>query len=100
MNKVKPRQVAGWILQIFGLVLLYIAFFTDIGHELGPRFKVVFVFLGIAFFAYGRIFYLPDVKLLKDCPKCGREIKITNRICPYCKSDLHVTTRFPGVGKG
>ena len=96
----KPLQIVGWMLQLIGVGIIYIAFFTDLGPRYGPRYIAVYLLVAFAFIAYGRRIYLPDVKLLKPCPKCGREIKLTNRACPHCKSDLNVTSRFPGIGEG
>ena len=95
----KPLQIVGWIFQLFGVGILFIAIFTDLGPRYGNRYIVVYFLLAYVFIAYGRRVYLPEVKLLKPCPHCDREIKLTNRICPYCNSDLHVTSRFPGIGE-
>ena len=39
----KPLQVAGWILQLIGLAIVYIAFFTEIGPRYGPRYIAVYL---------------------------------------------------------
>jgi len=96
----KPIQIVGWVLQLIGAGIICIALFTDWGPRYGPRYTAVYLLVAYMFIAYGRRVYLPEVKLMKPCPKCGREIKLTNRICPHCKSDLHVKTRFPGIGDG
>ena len=93
----KPLQIAGWILQLTGLLIVYIAIFTDFGPRYGSRYTVVYLLVAYMVFAYGRSIYVPAVKLLKKCPKCGSDIKTTNRECPYCHSDLHVKGRFPGI---
>ncbi|MFC1490387.1 hypothetical protein ACFL6K_04185 [Candidatus Latescibacterota bacterium] len=94
----KPLQIVGWILQLIGVGILFIAFFTDLGPRYDPRYIALYLLMAYVFIAYGRNIYLPDVKLLKTCPICSREIKLTHRTCPYCKGDLHVTSRFPGIG--
>ena len=95
----KPLQIAGWILQSIGVGIILIAFFTDWGPRYGGRYVMVYLLVAYMFIAYGRRIYLPDVKLLKPCPKCGRGIRLINKTCPYCKSDLKVSSRFPGIGE-
>jgi hypothetical protein len=97
MTLPKPLQVFGWLLQLTGVGIVYIAFFTHIGPRYGPRFTVVYLLAAYVCIAIGRKVYMPQPTLLKPCPLCGQEIKLTNRICPYCKGDLHVTARFPGI---
>jgi hypothetical protein len=94
----KPLQVVGWVFQLIGVGILYIGFFTEIGPMFTSRYTAVYLLMAYAFIAYGRRVYLPPVSLLKPCPKCGREIKLNHRTCPHCSSDLHVTSRFPGIG--
>ena len=95
----KPLQVTGWVFQLIGVGIIYVAFFTDLGPRYGPRYTAVYLLVAYIFFAYGRSIYVPNVKLLQPCPKCGREIKLTNRECPHCHSDLHVSDRFPGINE-
>ena len=96
----KPLQIVGWILQLIGVGIIYIAFFTELGPRYGGRYIAVYLLVGGSFIAYGRRIYLPDVKLMKPCPNCGREIKLNHQTCPYCECDLHVSSRFPGMGEG
>ena len=96
----KLLQILGWVLQLIGIGIIYIALFTDLGPRYGSRYIAVYLLVAFAFIAYGRRIYLPDVKLMKPCPNCGHEIKINHQTCPYCKCDLPVSSRFPGIGEG
>ena len=91
----KPLQVVGWGFQLIGLVLVYYTFFGDFSHI---RINIIYGLLAFAFIAYGRSVYVPEVRLLQQCPKCSREIKLTNRECPYCHAALEGNSRFPGIG--
>ena len=42
----KPLQIVGWMLQLIGVGIIYIALFTDLGPRYGPRYTVVYL-LGI-----------------------------------------------------
>ena len=95
----KPLQIVGWLFQLIGVGIVLIVVFTDWGPRFGPRYTAVYFLTAYIFIAYGRRIYVPEVSLLQPCPYCGRMIKLTNRTCPHCKSDLHVTSRFPGVGE-
>lgn len=91
---VKPRQVYGWLFQLIGVVLLYFTFF---GNFYNIKINIIYGVLTAVSIGYGRTVYVPDVKLLHPCPKCGREIKLTNKECPYCHIELNVSSRFNGI---
>ena len=95
MSRPGKVRVASWIIQLFGIYILFVlGIFGRYDHI---RVNFVYCILAFIIIGWGRAVYLPEVKLLKSCPFCGNQIRKSNKVCPHCQHDLDETLRFPGV---
>ncbi|MFC1490832.1 hypothetical protein ACFL6K_06445 [Candidatus Latescibacterota bacterium] len=106
---IKPIRIFGWFLQFAGaaLVIFAMIYYSNLDNILGrfsvlggntPRTFLALCMIGVILFAIGRQVYLPEVKLLKTCPNCSKNIRMVDVVCPYCTMELPSSSRFPTDG--
>ena len=88
----KPLRVFGWFLQLAGVLLFAFVIFHKFYNI---KNSILICLIAYTLIAYGRKVYLPEVKLLKSCPYCANQIRIVEKVCPHCKRNLPVFSRFP-----